>query len=201
LAGAEGALRRMLGDDVLTGPEMAEAAELALMAADSTPTAGRPLAAANAALERPEPAHLALWQATTVLRESRGDGHIAALVTAELDACEALVVFVADRGLDAGYMRKARGWPEDEWAAAERRLAGRGLLDERGGITEEGMRLRRWVEDRTDAAASAPWAALGERRTERLAELLTPMARRLAEGNEAMRTNPMALDAAGELAP
>jgi len=200
LDGAEGALRRMLGDEMLVGPETAEAAELAVAAAENAPTAGRPLAAANAALDRPEPAHLALWQATTVLRESRGDGHIAALVMAELDPCEALVVFAVDRGLDPGYMRQARGWSEDEWAAAERRLVERGLLAERGGLTDEGARLRRWVEDRTDAAASAPWSALGERRTERLAELLAPMVRRLAEGNEAMRTNPMALDAAAELA-
>lgn len=199
LTGADGALRRMLGDDVLGSAELAEAAELALAAAAAAPTAGRPLAAANAALDRPQSAHLALWQACTTLRESRGDGHVAALVVAGLDPCEALVLFAADRGLDPGYLRQARGWSAEEWAAASGRLTDRGLLAESGALAGEGGKLRRWVEEATDAAAAASWSALGERRTERLAALLTPITRRLAEANEAMRTNPMGLDAAAAL--
>ena len=38
---------------------------------------------------------LVLWQAATILREHRGDGHVAALVVAGLDGCEAHVSFVA----------------------------------------------------------------------------------------------------------
>lgn len=195
LAGADLALHRLLGAEVLTGPDLAEAARLAAEAAGHAPTAGRPLAAANAVLPLPQQPHLALWQAATVLRESRGDGHVAALISAQLDPCEALVCFAADTGLDPAYMRQARGWSGEEWDDAAQRLRERGLLDA-GALTDEGRELRRWVEERTDAAAMAPWRALGEERTSRLAELLEPLAVRLTEGNEAMRLNPMALTAA-----
>lgn len=193
LIGADRALRRLLGEDVLGGAAVEEAADLAVAAAGHAPTAGRPLAAANAALPWPDRPHLALWQATTVLRESRGDGHLAALVTAGLDPCEALVCFAADTGLDPDYLRQARGWPGEEWEQAANRLRERDLLDGAGALTQEGRMLRKWVEDRTDLAAMAPWAALGEARTGRLAELLEPMALTLSENNEAMGLNPLGL--------
>jgi hypothetical protein len=200
LSGADAALRRMLGEDVVTGPDLAEAASLAMSAASATPTAGRPLAAANALLPWPAEPHLALWQAATLFRESRGDGHIAALIAADLDPCEALVMFGADRGPDPAYLRAARRWPEPEWQAATDRVAARGLLTATGELTAAGQECRRWVEDHTDQAAMAPWRAIGPDNASRLHALLTPIARALADHNDAMRTNPMALNAAKELA-
>jgi hypothetical protein len=199
LSGADGALRRMLGSDTIDGAELAEAAELATAAAVAAPTAGRPLAVANALLDQPAAPHLALWQATTLLRESRGDGHVAALIATGLDPCEALVLFGADNGLEPSYLRAARAWPEPDWQAATDRLVDRGLLAD-GGLTSAGKDLRHWIEHTTDEAAVAPWQALGETRSERLRDLLTPIARRLAEANDAMRANPMAMNAARELA-
>ena len=113
LSSIDEALRRLLGDAVASD-ELAEAAELAEEAAMAAPTAGRALAAANAALDRPEEPHLALWHAQTVLRESRGDGHVAALVAAGLDPCEALVVFAADGHVGAEPLRDWRGWASVE---------------------------------------------------------------------------------------
>jgi hypothetical protein len=199
LEAADAALRRMLGDAVVTGPEMAEAAELAARAAGLAPVAGRPLAAANAVLPLPDEPYLALWQASTVLRESRGDGHIAALVAADLDPVEALVIFAVDHGMDPEYLRRTRSWPVEDWAAGTARLRERGLLAADGRITEAGRQLRAWVEQRTDQAAAQPWRALGAETTNRLAELLTPFARVLAAGNDAMKTNPLALDVAALL--
>ncbi|HEY4020230.1 MAG TPA: hypothetical protein VGM75_16175, partial [Pseudonocardiaceae bacterium] len=199
LLGADRSLRRMLGDDVLSGEAMAEAAELAVRVAGFAQIEGRPMAVANAALGFPAEPHLALWQAATLLRESRGDGHVAALVAADLDPVETLVTFGAERGLDPAYLRKARGWPEPEWAAGAARLRERGLLTEEEKLTDAGADLRQWVEDRTDQAAARPWRELGAASTARLAELLTPFARRLAEQNDAMKANPMALDAQSEL--
>ena len=197
LTGADGALRRMLGE--VDGADLAEAATLAVEAAAAAQTAGRPLAAANALLDSPDAPHLALWQAATLLRESRGDGHIAALIAADLDPCETLVMFGADRGLDPSYLRAARAWPEPDWQAAADRLVTRGLLTGSGELTEAGRESRRWVEERTDQAATAPWQAIGPAKATRLMDLLTPVARQLAKGNEAMRANPMALNAAHEL--
>ncbi len=97
----DAALRRLLGSEVIGTSEMAEAAEIAREAALAAPTAGRALAAANTALEWPEAPHLVLWHAQTVLREHRGDGHVAALLTAGLDPVETLVLFAAGEGLDA----------------------------------------------------------------------------------------------------
>jgi hypothetical protein len=201
LSGADAALRRMLGADLLDSAELAEAAVLLRSAAEQAQTEGRPLAAANAALPWPAEPHLVLWQAATRLRESRGDGHVAALVSAGLDPCETLVIFGADHGLDPEYLgTAARGWSQGEWQAARDRLTERGLVDAGGAITEEGRALRRWVEERTDSSAAVPWQVIGAEATARAAELLTPISLRIAETNEAMRQNPMALSAAAELA-
>ncbi|CRK58964.1 hypothetical protein [Alloactinosynnema sp. L-07] len=200
LAGVDGALRRMLGDDAVTGQDIAEAADIARALAPWVPTAGRALGAANAALDLPAEPHLALWQVTTTLRESRGDGHVAALVTAGLDPCEALVLFGAEKNLPGEYLRAARKWPEDEWNAADERLRERGLLSSDGTLSDEGRELRETVEDLTDEAAVAPWAELGEQGTARLVELLAPLSLRLSEQNEVMRRNPMGLNPTAALA-
>ncbi|HTY27800.1 MAG TPA: hypothetical protein VMD51_06595, partial [Mycobacterium sp.] len=87
---AVAALRRCgLTDD---SPGVAEAAELAGLAARSAPLEGRPLFAANLALPWPATALAALWHATTLLREHRGDGHVAALVAEGIGGREANVL-------------------------------------------------------------------------------------------------------------
>jgi hypothetical protein len=106
-----------------------------------------------------------------VLREHRGDGHLAALLTAGLDPVEALVSFAAI-GAASTPTFASRGWSEAEWAAARERLTARGLVDGDGTATEAGRALRDEVERRTDQLAAGPWAALGERDTARLSDLL-----------------------------
>ncbi|MGW4797226.1 SCO6745 family protein [Nonomuraea sp. NPDC004297] len=164
--------RHLLGDR-LAGPDVAEAAELARRAAESVPVAGRPFAAANLDLPWPDAPHLVLWQAATVLREHRGDGHLAALAAADLDGCESLVSFAA---IDAAPVENfaGRGWSEREWAEALERLAARGLVDAAGKATERGRALRDQVERMTDDLAFEPWRRLGEERAGRLAQLASP---------------------------
>ncbi|MCU1447875.1 MAG: hypothetical protein JWP02_45, partial [Acidimicrobiales bacterium] len=94
LHGADAALRALLGDDV-TSDAVKEAATLARTASEAGDRAGRPLFSANADLAWPTEPHLALWQAATLLREHRGDGHVAALTSAGLDGCESHVTLVA----------------------------------------------------------------------------------------------------------
>ena len=65
-----------------------------------------------------------LWHAITVLREQRGDGHIAALQVAGLDPCEALVSFSAI-GAAPEDVFASRGWSAAEWSAARDRLTAR----------------------------------------------------------------------------
>ena len=199
LEAVDAALHRLLGVDVLRSPVVAEAAELARGAALAAPTAGRPLGAANAALPWPEPPHLVLWHAQTVLREHRGDGHVAALLTAGLDPVESLVLHAAEIGMDPDWMRTRRGWTEDEWAAGTSRLVERGLLDA-SGLTTTGRALRTAVEERTDLLADAPVAALGDARAARLAELLRPLVRAILAADGFMRDNPMGLQPLPEAA-
>ncbi|MET8859270.1 hypothetical protein [Streptomyces sp. NPDC004579] len=164
------AYRAILGDRV-DSPELAEAAALARRAAEAADTAGRQLAAANAEVPWPEAPHLQLWHAATILREHRGDGHLAALLVEDLDPAESLVSFAAI-GAASVERFESRGWSPEEWAAARDRLAVRGLVDEDGIATEAGRELRRRVERHTDRLAAAPWQALGPESVSRLSDLL-----------------------------
>src|SRR5437660_863878 len=124
-AGAVDRLYRRLLGDLIGSPGLAEAADLAREAAAAADTAGRPLAAATADLPWPGQPHLVLWQAISLLREHRGDGHVAALMAAGLDPCEALVSFAAI-GAAPEETFASRGWSAPDWAAAWDRLAARG---------------------------------------------------------------------------
>ncbi|MEU8048706.1 SCO6745 family protein [Micromonospora haikouensis] len=154
---------------------LAEAAELLEEAAGAARPEGRVLGAANAALLAAEYPLARLWQAATTLREHRGDGHIAALVAAGLDPVETLAWRVAEGMPELNLL--GRGWSPQEWEAAAGRLAERGWLTGDGKPTEHGRAEFRAVEDATDVAALHPWQALGAERTDRLRELLEPLAR------------------------
>ncbi len=187
---------------LLAGQEAAAEAAAGLLwrAVGEVDCAGRVLAAANVALpsagdgangpehrENTEGADDSagssalgrLWQATTVLREHRGDGHWAALAAADIDGCEAVVLRC---GLDLRRedLQPIRGWTDEEWDAARDRLAGRGLMGPDGTLTTAGRELHAAVEDGTDRAASRPWARLGAEATAELAALLLPLARACA---------------------
>jgi len=192
LSSVDAALRRLLGSDV-DSAELAELAELTRAAATAAPVAGRPLAAANAALDWPDEPHLVLWHAQTLLRESRGDGHVAALVSADLGPCEALVAFAADGRAVPDALRQIRGWSAEEWEAAAERLVDRGLLDGGGALTEAGTDLRRWVEDTTDLGVRSAWAALGDQHCERVVELVNPVVEKIVANGGFFAGNPMGL--------
>lgn len=172
LPAVDQAFRALLGDRV-GSPELAEAAALARRAAAAANTTGRPLAAANAELPWPDEPHLVLWQATTVLREHRGDGHIAALLTAGIDPIEALVSFAAV-GAAPREVFASRGWTDDEWSAAAERLAARGWLEADDTATAQGKQARDDVEALTDRLAAGPWRELGDA-AGRLAQLTVPV--------------------------
>ncbi len=182
LRAADAALREILGNEV-GGDEVAEAAVLAERAARRASIVGRPLCAAHVSLPWPNEPHLVLWHAISILREYRGDGHIAALVSCDLDACEALVTHGAsnDGEISGGVLQRSRAWPQDEWEAAKGRLAARGLY-EGDGLTEAGSALRERVEALTDDAAADAWTALSAEEAERLRALVRPWSRAIVEG-------------------
>jgi len=180
------ALQRVFGVDVLKSAEIAEAAGLARQAAEAATTHahGRPLFAGHAALAWPDEPHLVLWHSQTLLREFRGDGHIAALVLADLDPVEALVTHAAAGDVTAEVLRGTRAWSADEWLSAAARLRSRGLLepDETLSLTEAGRALRQQVEDQTDAAAVVAYETLGDDGCERLRQLGRPLSQAVVAG-------------------
>ena len=114
-----------------------------------------------------------LWQAVTTLREHRGDGHVAALVAAGLDGCEALALR-AGTDIPRSELQPYRGWTDQEWEAARLHLTERGLLLPDGTASRNGRELLRAVESATDRAAERPWRALAPDAVQDLTALLTP---------------------------
>lgn len=180
-AGLDACWRRVLGDAVVESSEVAEAAALVREACTVLRPEGHPLYAGHAALPWPQEPHLQLWHATSLLREHRGDGHVAALVHAQLDALEAVITYSLAGG-DRNFLKATRGWSDEEWAATEERLRSRGLLTAEGELTVSGQQLRRHIEDQTDAAAVAPWRALGDDACDRLRDLVAPLVAELRNG-------------------
>jgi hypothetical protein len=184
LEGAGAALVRGLGKDVVEGLEVAEAAQLARRAAESA-TAwpdGRPLYAATAELPWPQEPHLVLWHAQTLLREFRGDGHVAALLTAGLSGLESMILYIAAGEADGRFLRRSRGWSRDTWAAAVDGLRRRGLIEgEEPALTAAGRELRAGVEAATDRLGTAPYEVLGPDGCARLAELTRPLSRTIVK--------------------
>lgn len=166
------AMRRLLGDDVVESDDVAQAAVLARRAAQACSPQGRPLAAAWGAAPWPEQPHVALWQASAVLREHRGDGHIVRLVDEGLSGIEALVTATATgRGFLPSFAMASRGYSQQEWDTAVTALGERGILDAHGGLTEDGLALRKRIEHDTDRLGAAPWSQLGDTDAARLSEI------------------------------
>jgi hypothetical protein len=170
--GAAEALSGLLGDVPLA--HIKESADLLESAVAVLDPAGRVLGAANAAVPTPDDPYARLHQAATTLREHRGDGHVAALVTVGLGPLEVLALR-SSMDMSREWLQPARGWTDDEWAAAESRLMARGLLDDAGTVTAAGRELFQSAEDATNAAAESPWRAIGPHAVARVKELLAPM--------------------------
>jgi hypothetical protein len=165
LEAADAALRRALGDAV-RAPEMARAAALARTAADAATEyiEGRPLFAAHARLDWPDDPHLVLWHAQTLLREYRGDGHVAALTTSGLTGIEALVVHAATGEVSAQVLKATRAWSDEQWAAGVDSVRSRGWLADGDGLvlSASGAAQRQEVEDTTDRLSVHAYSTLGE---------------------------------------
>jgi len=176
VAGATSALGQLLDG---REAEVATAASLLWRAIGECDFSGRVLASADVALPAPEPGFAALWQAATVLREHRGDGHFAALAAADIDGCEAVVLRCC-LDLRREDMQPVRGWTDEAWDGALSRLAARGWIGADGALTSAGREAHAAVEHATDRAASRPWARLGPETTAEIVTVLTPLAQACA---------------------
>ncbi len=161
LAAVDAALRRLFGDR-LDADDIARAADLLRGIVPACRPEGRPLFAGHLAQAWPDEPHLALWFAITLLREYRGDGHVAALTAEGISGVEALIIHGATGAVPPAVLQTTRAWGNDDWAAAQRGLQARGWLGVDGRLTPVGAQHRASVEQRTDDLAAAPWALLDD---------------------------------------
>jgi hypothetical protein len=187
---AVAALRRY---GIAADENVAVAAELAGRAARNAPLDGRPLFAANLALPWPEDPLAALWHATTLLREQRGDAHVAVLAAAGISGRESNVLHAAAGRIPRDYIARARDYDDATWRHHEQRLAERGLLNDDGSLTAAGRELKDHIESSTDALALSALDALGDDEVETLFQALTPITRAVVAGGDVPAVTPMDL--------
>jgi hypothetical protein len=183
------------------------AAELAVRAVHQAPLDGRPLFAANRALPWPDDPLAALWQAATLLREHRGDAHIAVLSAAGVSGRECNVLQAAAGLIPRDYIARTRDYDDATWRHHEEQLAERGLLNDDGTLTEAGRELKDAIESTTDALALSALDALSDDEVEALFQALTPITRAVVAGGDVPAVTPMNLrrdeldDGSAHLAP
>lgn len=177
LAGATQQLERIIGG-IAAPAEVTRATEILGSLTDGVDPSGRALYAGLSALPRPETPFGALWRAADLVREHRGDGHIAAWI-AEVDSTEITVLTELVWGIPPRSYVFTRGWSVDDVDAAYARLEARGLVADEA-LTDAGRALREDIEHRTDLAARAVVERLGDR-TDELFTLLRPWARAMVD--------------------
>lgn len=176
--GCVAALRRILGDQ-----PVAAAADLLATASVSAPTEGRVMYAGLRSLPVPEEPVARLWFAANLLREHRGDGHIAALMAEQVGGLEAHVLCALDAGIHpAESFGRIHHLPKPVLADLMDGLRDRGLVDADGRFTPEGRATKDRVEAVTDALAEAPYAALEPAELDELIGLLEPISERVKAG-------------------
>lgn len=187
---AVAALRRI---GVLADDAAATAAALLEKAARTAPVDGRPVFAANLALPWPDDPVAKLWHATTLLREQRGDAHVALLVAAGVSGRDSNVLHCVSDRVPRDFIMRSRQYDDDEWSACTERLATRGLLDEHGTLTPAGVELKAHLEDGTDRLALTAFDALDDDELELLFRTLTPLTRKVVAGGDIPAATPMGL--------
>lgn len=161
-------LLRLLGD---RPAEIAELADLLAPIVEAHDHAGRPLGAAWADVPRTGEPVLDMWLATCVIRESRGDGHIALLLAEGIGPLESHLM---TNGYDAQVRERLEGmraWDIGDIEAAVERLTDAGMLDGDGRRTDRCREIRRSIERRTDERSAAPWAQADPKAIDRVVDI------------------------------
>ncbi|MER5507581.1 MarR family transcriptional regulator [Streptomyces sp. NPDC002766] len=174
--GSAASLRRILGDDLAGSPGVVRAADLTTKAAMSAPTEGRVMYAGMRTLPVPGDPVARLWHSATVLREHRGDGHVAALVGERIGGTEAHVLSALAQGIHPPEsFGRIHHLPKERLAAVMDGLRERGLVDADGRFTDAGRATSQRVEALTDELAAPPYDALSPAELDELIAELEPV--------------------------
>lgn len=159
---------------------VAEATAALAEVVNRLPWAGRVMAAGNrdalellADSDHADDDLLRLWQLATIVREWRGDTHIAVLTTEPLSPVECTIVTWAQTGADQ--VRDSRGWAEADWDTGIDGLIDRGWMSDRSTMSDEGNRRRTTVEQRTNELSRAMWHGHDDSSVNRIGDLLEPL--------------------------
>jgi hypothetical protein len=191
--GAEAALRRQL-DNLASDEVVSTAADLLARAAHAAPIEGRPLFAANRALPEPVTPIGRLWHFATLLREHRGDGHVAALLTAGITGRQSHVLQSLAMGLPKPVYVAAREFDDDEWVGVLAELRTAGYVDQAGDLTRAGRARKDEIEARTDALAWTAYAGLSLQDLQTLTRVLQPITGAVVRAGDIPLDAPMGLN-------
>ncbi len=159
-AGAVAQLERVCG---AADASVTRTASYLERAVDALAEPGRPLfAGLRSQWDDPDDAWTRLFHLGDMLRECRGDAHVAAWTAAGLDAVEIGLCTEAYMGLPLQTYIRTRGWNDDELSSAVARLESRGWIAD-GTLTEHGRERREVIERATDTQMRHAVVALGDR--------------------------------------
>jgi len=176
LRGSTASLRRILGEEMASSPGLIRAADLTTKSATSAPMEGRVMYAGMRTLEIPSDPVARLWHSATMLREHRGDGHIAALLGARIGGTESHVLSALDMGIHPPEsFGRIHHLPKKRLAEVMDGLRERGLVDAEGCFTDAGRETKQGIEALTDELATPPYDALSPAELEELIAALEPI--------------------------
>ena len=174
--GSAASVRRILGDELAHSPGLVRAADLTTKAATSAPMEGRVMYAGMRTLPVPGDPVARLWHSATMLREHRGDGHVAALVGARIGGTEAHVLSALEQGIHPPEsFGRIHHLPKKRLAAVMDGLRERGLVDTDGRFTDAGRETKQRIEALTDELAAPPYDALSPAELDELVAELEPI--------------------------
>lgn len=174
--GSAASLRRILGDELADSPGLVRAADLTTQAATSAPTEGRVMYAGMRTVPVPSDPVARLWHSATMLREHRGDGHVAALVAARIGGTEAHILSALEQGIrPPESFGRVHHLPKERLAAVMDGLRERGLVDADCRFTDAGRETKQRIEALTDELAAPPYEALSPAELDELVTELEPL--------------------------
>jgi hypothetical protein len=177
-SGCVKALRRILGESV-DSPAFARGTELLMKAATTAPCEGRPMYAALRGIAMPDDVVARLFHAASLLREHRGDGHIAALMVEDVGGLEAHVLLALSMDMPAEKFGRIHHLPAPQLADVLGGMRDRGLIGADGWLSEQGRGVKQRVESLTDDLAAKPYEILEPSEIEELTAILEPLATQL----------------------
>ena len=157
--GAEESVEAILGPSYNTSA--AGVADTILAATDRLDGAARPLFSGLRELAVPSNNFGRLWRAAELVREHRGDGHLAACVAAGLDSVAMNILTELWVGYPVGGYSTTRGFGADAINSSVAMLEARGWVRD-GSLTPDGVRARLEIEAVTDVSQERLIELLGD---------------------------------------